>query len=82
MLVEKIINSDENSTLIENNNIIALSDNNNTRNISIGSENNGKLIEDIREEIKKELLSHLKADLFTQLMAEINNQRIEIEQEK
>jgi hypothetical protein len=79
MLVEKIVNSDENSSLVENNNIIALSENNNTRNISIGSENNGKLIEDIREEIKKELLTHLKADLFTQLMAEINNQRIEIE---
>ena len=62
---ENNINFDEHSTLIENNNINALSDNNNIRNNSIGSDNNGKLIEDIREEIKKELISHLKADVLT-----------------
>ncbi len=73
MMGENLNNSDEHSTLIENNNIIALSDNNNIRNISIGSDNNGKLIEEIREEIKKELLSHLKADVLTQLLSEINN---------
>ena len=64
-MVENNINFDEHSTLIENNNINALSDNNNIRNNSIGSDNNGKLIEDIREEIKKELISHLKADVLT-----------------
>jgi hypothetical protein len=62
---ENINNSDENSNLVENTNIVALSDNNNIRNNSIGSETNGKLIEEIREEIKKELLSHLKADVLS-----------------
>jgi len=62
---ENINNSDENSNMVENTNIVALSDNNNIRNNSIGSETNGKLIEEIREEIKKELLSHLKADVLS-----------------